>query len=203
MHDRSRDHSFGEQSISIVDRLGIYLSKRLILSHFPIYPNISALDIGCGYCALHLKMISSFISSGVGIDLKIDSEIKNHPKLSFIESPIETGFSSLSHHSFDLVLLINVLEHIWDPLFILSECFRVMRDNAVLMINVPTWIGKWFLELSAFRLHTSPACEMDDHKMYYNKKDLWPSLVRAGFKPSCIRMNYHKFGLCLFSVCHK
>ena len=63
------------------------------------------------------------------------------------------------------------------------------------MINVPTWMGKPFLEFSAFRLGTSPALEMDDHKMYYSKRDLWPILVRAGFKPSGIRMRYHKFGL--------
>jgi hypothetical protein len=36
--------------------------------------------------------------------------------------------------------------------------------------------------------------------MYYNKRDLWPLLVRAGFKPSCINLRYHKFRLNLFAV---
>ena len=52
--------------------------------------------------------------------------------------------------------------------------------------------------MSAFRLGTSPALEMDDHKMYYDARDLWPLLVRAGFKPSGIQLSYHKFGLNLF-----
>ena len=73
----------------------------------------------------------------------------------------------------------------------------------MLLANVPTWWGKAFLELSAFRLGTSPPEEMDDHKMYYDKRDLWPLLVRAGFRPSRIRLRYHKFGLNLFAVARR
>ena len=45
-----------------------------------------------------------------------------------------------------------------------------------------------------------PALEMDDHKNYYDERELWPLLVRAGFKPSRIRLHYHKFGLNLFGA---
>jgi len=38
---------------------------------------------------------------------------------------------------------------------------------------------------------------------YYRKRDLWPILVRAGFKPSQIRLRYHKFGLNLFAAAQK
>jgi hypothetical protein len=42
--------------------------------------------------------------------------------------------------------------------------------------------------------------EIDDHKMYYDKKDIWPMLVKAGFLPSKLQLSYHKFGLNLFAV---
>jgi hypothetical protein len=69
-------------------------------------------------------------------------------------------------------------------------------------VNVPTWRGKYFLELTAFRLGLSPngKIEMDDHKMYYDKRDLWSLLVKAGFAPGRIHLHYHKFGLNLFAV---
>jgi len=73
----------------------------------------------------------------------------------------------------------------------------------MLMINVPTWRGKKFLEFSAFRLGLSPASEIDDHRMYYDGRDLWPLLVKGGFKPSLIQMRYHKFGLNLFALVQK
>jgi hypothetical protein len=71
------------------------------------------------------------------------------------------------------------------------------------MINVPTWRGKKFLEFTAFRLGLSPASEIDDHRMYYDGRDLWPLLVKGGFKPSLIQMRYHKFGLNLFALVQK
>jgi hypothetical protein len=66
---------------------------------------------------------------------------------------------------------------------------------------VPSWLGKRALEFSAFRLGLSPAEEMDDHKYYFDPKDLWPLLVRAGFRPSNIRCFRHKFRLNTFAIC--
>ena len=83
----------------------------------------------------------------------------------------------------------------------LELCRRALRPRGTLVLNVPNWLGKEFLELSSFRLKISATPEqVDDHKTYYDKRDLWPLLVKAGFKPSQIRMNYHKFGLNLFAV---
>jgi hypothetical protein len=95
--------------------------------------------------------------------------------------------------------LISVLEHLRAPGAVLGSVFQLLRPGGVLLVNVPTWRGKALLEFSAFRLGLSPRIEMDDHKMYYDKRDLWPLLVRAGFRPSQIALRYHKFGLNLFA----
>ena len=42
---------------------------------------------------------------------------------------------------------------------------------------------------------------MNDHKRYYDPRDLWPMLVAAGWRPSEIRIRRHKFGLNTFAVC--
>ncbi len=71
-----------------------------------------------------------------------------------------------------------------DPQFVLqSEC-RLLRPSGLLLVNFPAWVGKRFLRLSSFRLGFSLKLEIDDHKMYYGKRDLWRMLVHAGFKPS-------------------
>ena len=61
--------------------------------------------------------------------------------------------------------------------------------------------GKRFLELSAYRLGLSPPEEIDDHKAYYSKRELWSLLRRGGFKPREISVHTHKFGLNTFAVC--
>src|SRR5438046_1892179 len=111
--------------------------------------------------------------------------------------------AKLESESVDVVMLISVLEHLAEPQFVIQSAWRLLRHSGLLLVNVPTWSGKQFLELSAFRFGFSPKLEIDDHKMYYGKRDLWPMLVRAGFKPSQIRLRYHKFGLNLFAAATK
>jgi len=195
-----REESYGQQQLTLVDKLGVYLSKRLVLNVVRRYHKPMVLDVGCGYRASLLRELLPVIRHGVGIDVKISDAAKGIPDLSFREQPIDRALNELEGHYFDVILMISVLEHLWEPQQALTSCRELMSAGGTLLVNVPNWLGKQFLELSAFKLGLSPACEMDDHKMYYAKRDLWPLLVRAGFKPSCIRMRYHKFGLNLFAV---
>ena len=198
-----RKEAYGQQRLTWVDRFGVYLSKRRIMRYLPGRGDLSVLDLGCGYQATMLRALLPNIGFGMGVDVRISPEARGIEKLSFMESPIEAALPELEDGRFDLALLISVLEHLWEPVPILEHCRRVLRPGGLLFVNVPTWRGKFFLEFSAFRLRLSPALEMDDHKMYYNKPDLWPMLVRAGFKPSNLRLHYHKFGLNLFAVAQK
>jgi SAM-dependent methyltransferase len=198
-----RSESYGQKGLSLLDRFGVYLSRRAILRRLPAREGLHALDLGCGYRAMLLQSLSPHLESGVGVDLRIDPDVKNVPRLSFVEETIESALPALESDRFDVVLLVSVLEHLAEPLAALEHCRRVLRPGGTLFVNVPTWRGKFFLELSAFRLGTSPAVEMDDHKMYYDKRDIWPLLVRAGFRPSRLRLRYHKFSLNLFATAQK
>ena len=203
LHTPVRQEAYGQQRLTWVDRFGVYLSKRSILRHLPRRSDLNVLDLGCGYQATLLRALLPHLTSGLGVDVRICPQAKRSSKLSFIESTIEAALPDLEEDRFDLILLISVLEHLWEPLPILEQCRRVLQPGGMLLVNVPTWRGKFFLEFSAFRLGTSPALEMDDHKMYYDRRDLWPLLVRAGFKPSRIKLKYHKFGLNLFAAIQK
>lgn len=196
-----RAESYGQHGLTIVDRLGVWLSKRPIERVIARYNHPAVVDLGCGYEAKLLRQLEPKIASGVGVDVSISPSARSaSPKLSFAEQPIEEVVQSLGEQRFDVVMLVSVLEHLWNPADVLATCYRLLKPGGSLIVNVPNWRGKVFLEFSAFKLGMSPAIEMDDHKMYYSKRDLWPLLVRAGFKPSQIRLRYHKLGLNLFAV---
>lgn len=195
-----RERSYGQDGLTVVDRFGVYLSRQPVLNIVRQYNHPVIMDIGCGHDARLLRDLAPSIKHGVGIDIQISEAAKNTPQLAFYEKPIERALSELEDSQFDVILMLSVLEHLWEPQTVLTACRRLLCPGGALVLNVPNWLGKRFLELSAFKLGLSPACEMDDHKMYYSKQDLWPLLVRAGFKPSGIRMRYHKFGLNLFAV---
>ena len=195
-----RQESYGQHGASPVDRFGVWLSSRSIRRSIRNRQNLDALDLGCGYHSKLLRALRPKLKSGLGVDLQISPEAKAEPGFTYLESSIEQTLPSLQSSAFDLILMISVLEHLWNPQDALNHCRRMLKPGGVLLLNVPSWSGKLFLEFSAFKLGTSPALEMDDHKMYYDKRDLWPMLVQAGFKPSAIHLKYHKFGLNLFAT---
>jgi SAM-dependent methyltransferase len=202
LNDRAKE-SYGQKKLSFVDRLGVWLSRRAISRELPNRSDLEVLELGCGFRAAQLVALAPRLRRGVGVDFQLAPELANLEKFTFHEGTIEETLLTLTAQTFDAVLLISVLEHLRDPLFVIEAVRGLLSPSGVLLINVPTWRGKAFLEFSAFRLGLSPKVEMDDHKMYYDKRDLWPLLVRAGFKPSLIKLRYHKFGLNLFAVARR
>ena len=198
-----REHAYGAHGLTLVDRLGVWLSQRAVRRHLRAARDLVLADLGCGHDARLLTALRPRLREGLGVDVTIGKEARAVPGLRFVEGRLEDVLPTLPDAGFDVVLLLSVLEHLGAPEAALAHCRRILRADGLLLANVPTWWGKAFLELSAFRLGTSPAEEMDDHKMYYDKRDLWPLLVRAGFRPSGIRLRYHKFGLNLFAVARR
>lgn len=195
--------SYGQHGLTVVDRLGVWLSQRAIRRYLPPHNNLEVLELGCGYGATQLLALEPMLKRAVGVDFQIAPELRAREKFEFHEGSIEEILPGFATESFDVAMLISVLEHLTEPQFVLQSVWGLLKPSGVLLVNVPTWSGKRMLELSAFRLGCSPKVEIDDHKMYYGKRDLWPMLVRAGFKPSEIRLQYHKFGLNLFAVAKK
>jgi hypothetical protein len=77
----------------------------------------------------------------------------------------------------------------------LKEFRRIVDPKGVIYINVPSWRGKFFLELAAFKLGLAPQEEMQDHKSYYSKRELWTLIRNANFNPRAISVKSKKFGL--------
>lgn len=203
MTDRdTRATSFGEtRTPTLMDRAGVWLSKHQIQRTVGSLAGKDVADIGCGYDATTMRRYLDTVGRATLVDLSLADDLKTHPKVNAIEGELPGVLSQLSDQSLDVILCMAVLEHLWEPELSLLEFRRLLRPGGVCAINVPSWAGKPVLEVLAFKLGWSPAEEMEDHKMYYNPRDLWPLLVRAGFRPSHIRVFKHKFRFATFAVC--
>jgi len=186
---------------SSVDRFGVWLSARALHRHVPSFEGKSVGDFGCGYEARFVRSVLPEIERAVLLDVALAPDLKADPRITAVEGYLPEGLHGLDDGSLDVVLCISVLEHLWEPLETLVELRRLVAPGGVCLVNVPNWRGKGFLELSAFRLGLSPAEEMDEHKAYYDPSELWPLLVRAGFRPRNIKCGKHKFGLNTFAAC--
>jgi SAM-dependent methyltransferase len=183
-----------------VDRLGVWLSGVAVRRHAQ-FESARLGDFGCGYEASFARTQLNALRSALLVDFALAPDLKAHPKVMAIEGSLPEMLGEVDADSLDVTLCLSVLEHLWKPEAILFDLRRVTAPGGVVLLNVPSWLGKSALELAAFRLGVSPAEEMDDHKRYYDPRDLWPLLVRAGFRPRDIRCHRHKLGLNTFAVC--
>jgi SAM-dependent methyltransferase len=202
MREGMRERAYGQgYTPTIVDRFGVWLSARQIRRYAGSLTGRRLGDFGCGFNASFVRAVLPELDHAVLIDSALASDLKDQSKITAIEGTLPAAMDRVPAASLDIVLCVSVLEHLWDPSAMLEACRRIVRPGGLCMFNVPSWRGKRFLEYSAFRLGLSPRDEMDDHKTYYDVKDFWPLLVRAGFLPSHIQCFSHKFGLNTFAVC--
>ena len=150
----------------------------------------------------HTAELSPFFDEATAVDVALNEKIL--PSVIKKVGLLEHITQELTENEYNVVVLNSVLEHVKEPQSLLKECYRLLASNGIFYISVPTWHGKFFLEYTAFTMKNPQArIEMNDHKMYYDKRDLWPMLVKAGFLPEDIRLTYYKFGLNLLGICRK
>ena len=186
---------------TVVDRFGVWLSARQIRRAVPTFAGKRVGDFGCGFQASFSRTIAGDVAGLTLVDVALADDLKADARVRAIEGQLPGALAALPAASLDVVMIVSVLEHVTDPAGLLREVRRLLAPGGVALVNVPSWRGKRYLELATFRLHLGAACEIDDHKMYYDVRDLWPMLVAAGFRPSQIDCFSHKFGLNTFAVC--
>lgn len=198
-----RHTSFGLHGLKPLERLGVWLSHRAVGRVIRRYERPCLLDLGSGYGCRLVGYFHGRLGNATAVDIQLDPSLNGVPRLTLVESTIEQAWQRLPSASFDVITIINVLEHVWDPQQVLIDAALRLRPGGTLVVNVPSWLGKAAHEFQAFKLGLSSPIEIDDHKRYFDKRDLWPLLVRAGFKPSRIYQTYHKFRLNLFATAQK
>lgn len=150
---------------------------KIVLPTIQRYPDCQLLDVGCGWDYRLLKTVEPFIGSGVGIDFKVQEMESTKIKTVRMRMTDQLPFES---ESFDIVTMLAVLEHLSDPLRMMSETERVLKKEGRLVLTVPSKIAKPVLEFLAYRLHIVSEVEMKDHKQYFNHNDLRKLLCQSG-----------------------
>jgi ubiquinone/menaquinone biosynthesis C-methylase UbiE len=136
------------------------------------------LDIGCGRTFSLLQRVRPYLEHGIGIDFKVPE---------FNDGTIETRLCRLNNmlpfndNKFDIVTMMAVLEHLDQPLEILSEVHRILKPGGILVGTVPSVWSKPLLEFLSFKLRIVDKAEVADHKKYYCRKSLRSIFAAANF----------------------
>ena len=199
----TRTTSFGgDGKLSILDKFGTWLSRRRFLNIELNFSSAHVADVGCGFDAVFGKQLSLITRQVDLFDVSINMELDKIPNCGLFLGDAVINLKQGST-KYDCIFCISVLEHLPDDDYALKIFYEKLVDGGLLVLNVPTWFGKRLLEFTAFKMHLTPATEMNDHKRYYDPRDIWPKLVEAGFIPQDIKCRRHKLGLNTFAICKK
>ena len=144
------EESYGQRGLTVADRLGVWLSQRAIRRYLPRRNDLEVLELGCGYHAAQLVALSRTLKRGIGVDFHIAPELQRLERFTFHEGTIEETLPKLESETVDVVMLISVLEHLAEPQFAIQSAWRLLRPSGLLLVNVPTWLGKRFLGVLCF-----------------------------------------------------
>ena len=142
--------------------------------------NYECLDVGCGKnnFALNLEKISSFKIDQIDVDQK-NFENKKKGRGSLFKYDINSKQQNLKN-KYDIIFLLDVLEHIEDDNEFLQSCYFHMKQGSFLIINVPS-IPELFSKYD----------NAVGHIRRYKKRDLKNLLIKNEFTISLL--NYWGF----------
>jgi methionine biosynthesis protein MetW len=94
------------------------------------------LDVGCGDARLSSLLLPQVNSiTGLDVHQKALAEAKRRG-LETIQTDIERHWP-LNDSSFDIILLLDVLEHVSDCEFVLNEAKRVLKESGTIIVAFP------------------------------------------------------------------
>lgn len=155
------------------------MARRLQIVVQRVRPGNRLLDIGAGSGVASRQLADRF-EQVVSVD-------DNQNALHFLQStntrtvdPVKGDGRRLAlcSQSFDCCLLLDVLEHVYDPARILSEARRCLHPGGQLFVSTPNWTD--FISCKILRMNPY-------HVTFHTPKG-WHSLVeRAGFRVTMMR----------------
>ena len=191
-----RESSYGQDySLGFFEFLGEYLSIRKISKILTKWTlPVKVIDLGSGFdarisCALNRRHPDN---SYTAVDIQLTPN--RMLGIRYVEGSLP-GVLAIFNEEFDLVILNNVVEHLVEPSDILRKIRELLNSNSYLYINVPNWRAKFIFETLAWKFRLISGIEIEDHKNYFNRRDLWRLVVNSGYGAKSVKIFTHKFGL--------
>lgn len=140
------------------------------------------LDVGAGTC-LNTADFSRIGFNAIALEshpeaLALAKSVA--PNVQIIDAPFPSP--RLQSNTYDVVTLLDVLEHLEDDRDSLSEVYRILAPNGIVLLTVPAFMFLW-----------TSHDERAHHYRRYRRGDLMEKLKSAGFEPELV--SYYNFFL--------
>jgi hypothetical protein len=141
----------------------------------------NVLDFGCGREARTLRAVRASARAVAGYDPCFEGQARQEVD----GVPVFGSLRDLAALSrFDLVTSLACFEHIEPELLpqVLTDLACVTTEEALIVGTVPTPPGRPVLEFLSYRLGLIDRSQIEDHKIYYDRRTLAENVARGGWE---------------------
>jgi 2-polyprenyl-3-methyl-5-hydroxy-6-metoxy-1,4-benzoquinol methylase len=156
--------------------------------HRDLLHNVSGkrlLEIGCAYgFLLDFLRKKGWEVTGVEISPLSSSYARNELGLNVLTGSVETA--EFEKHSFDVILLLDVLEHLHRPFDVLERIRELLAPGGILVVQCPWELYHWEEVAEAILKGVRPGTIEPDavpaHLYFFQPRTLEEVLKKGGFK---------------------
>jgi SAM-dependent methyltransferase len=172
-----QDYAQMEDPAYLEEEKGRLRQAKEILSQILRFRNHGRLlDIGCGPgFFLEEAKSAGFEATGVDYSAWGARYARNHFGISVFEGSLEEA--RFEDQSFDVIVLMDLIEHLENPRALLKEIRRVLKHDGIIYLSTPD-IGSFFSKILGVRwwgIHRH-------HLFYFSRKTLETLLAQEGFR---------------------
>lgn len=160
-----------------------------------IEPGTRILDIGCGKCDFLLTLKKFFPEANYfGCDIAPIDEF-TEKEIEFKKFNLNEKELPYPDNFFDIVIMIDLLEHVSNPEKVLKETRRILKNGGKFFLHVPTEKESFIFYRIWCRLTgTEYKRDFGEHTQCFTRQELLSFLKNNDFLPISIRYNYHLIG---------
>jgi 2-polyprenyl-3-methyl-5-hydroxy-6-metoxy-1,4-benzoquinol methylase len=188
----SEDYFKGRADYSYIDERDIKKYSRYVwdkrIKIIRKYANSgNFLDVGCSFGGLLESASKYYIPFGIEIsDYAYSQAAKQFGENIHHGTLYDHKFG---HNFFSVITMIELIEHLADPVYAISQCFELLQKNGVLVIQTANMNGKQAKDLGKEYEYFMPG-----HLSYFTAENITSLLKKTGFRK--IKIYYPvEFGL--------
>lgn len=129
-----------EKQISEMALKGLNDKVLNIIKKYKIPKNAKILVLGCGQGAIEQKLLKEGYYDITSVDYFTDFKLKDKCKFIKLDLNLE-NFAEIikekSHEEYDLIISIEVIEHLFSPYNFLSNIRELLSNNGIAIISTP------------------------------------------------------------------
>lgn len=149
-----------------------HMVKALVKKYFGERKDLNILEIGCGTGGLTQELTQFGKVTGFDISSDAVAYCKSKGlKNIFVQDIISLDVSKFEE-KFDLILALDVLEHIQEDVIAMQKIHTMLKEDGLFFINVPAHKFLW-----------SEHDEALEHKRRYHRVELVKKVIDSGFEP--------------------